>query len=105
MAGQERCKETPDSEVPTSFPPWQLDIGEVTGHNLEPRGREEVNRRLKEGRILLHVYTLRYEEEGVWRERPMAILGRPRRNTLRGVQAADQPARADCGGAPTSQTE
>lgn len=57
---------------------WQLDIGEVTGHNLEAKGREEVNRLLKAGWRLLHVYTLKYEKDGVWRERPMAILGRLR---------------------------
>lgn len=60
------------------LPLWQLNIGEVTGHNLEARGREEVNRLLKCGWKLLHVYTLKYEEDGVWRERPMAVLGRPR---------------------------
>jgi len=59
-------------------PLWQLDIAELAGHNIEARGREEVNRLLKEGWILLHLYTLKYEENGVWRERPMAILGRPR---------------------------
>ena len=60
------------------LPVWQLDIVEVTGHNLEARGREEVNCLLQEGWCLLHLYTLRYQEDGVWRERPMAILGRPR---------------------------
>jgi hypothetical protein len=59
-----------------TLPLWQLDVAEVTGHNLEARGREEVNRLLKEGWRLLHIYTLKYEEDGVWRERPMAILGR-----------------------------
>jgi hypothetical protein len=59
-------------------PLWQLDIVELAGHNIESRGREEVNRLLAEGWILLHIYTLKYEENGVWRERPMAILGRPR---------------------------
>jgi hypothetical protein len=59
-------------------PLWQLDIAELAGHNIESRGREEVNRLLAEGWILLHIYTLKYEENGVWRERPMAILGRPR---------------------------
>jgi len=59
-------------------PLWQFDFAEVTGHNLESRGRKEVNRLLAAGWRLLHVYTLRYEENGVWRERPMAILGRPR---------------------------
>jgi hypothetical protein len=54
------------------LPLWQL------GHNLEARGREEVNRLLAAGWRLLHVYTLKYEEDGVWRERPTGILGRPR---------------------------
>jgi hypothetical protein len=57
---------------------WQLDIAELTGHNLEARGREEVNRLLADGWQLLHIYTLKYREDDVWRERPMAILGRPR---------------------------
>jgi hypothetical protein len=61
-----------------STPLWQLDIVELAGHNIEARGREEVNRLLSEGWILLHIYTLKYEENGVWRERPMAILGLPR---------------------------
>ncbi len=58
---------------------WDLDIAEVTGHNIETQGREEVNRLLTEGWLLLHIYTLKYREDGVWRERPMAILGRPHR--------------------------
>ena len=29
--------------------------------------------------MLLYIYTLKYAEDGVWRERPMAILGKPRR--------------------------
>jgi hypothetical protein len=66
------------------LPLWQLDIAEVTGHNIESRGREEVNRMLGEGWILLHIYTLKYEEDGVWRERPMAILGRPRKTQSSG---------------------
>lgn len=65
-------------ELAEILPLWQLDIAEVTGHNLEARGREEVNRLLAEGWLLLHIYTLKYQEDGVWRERPMAILGRPR---------------------------
>lgn len=64
--------------VPELLPLWQLDIGELTGHNLETRGREEVNRLLNAGWRLLHIYTLKYQEDGVWRERPMAILGRLR---------------------------
>ena len=46
-------------------PLWQFDFSEVTGHNLESRGRKEVNRLLAAGWRLLHVYTLRYEENGV----------------------------------------
>ena len=68
----------PSIELPERLPLWQLDILEVTGHNLEARGREEVNRLLSAGWRLLHIYTLKYEEDGVWRERPMGILGRPR---------------------------
>ena len=64
--------------VPETIPLWQLDIAEVTGHNLEARGRDEVNRLLASGWRLLHIYTLKYQEGGVWRERPMAILGRLR---------------------------
>jgi len=60
-------------------PLWQLDIVELTGHNIEARGREEVNELLGQGWRLLHIYTLKYQEEGVWRERPMAILGRLRK--------------------------
>jgi hypothetical protein len=75
-------REVPPREVPIAvletLPLWQLDIVELTGHNLEARGREEVNRLLQSGWRLLHVYTLKYEEDGVWRERPMAILGRSR---------------------------
>ena len=59
-------------------PLWGLDIVELTGHNLEARGREEVNRLLQLGWRLLHIYTLKYRENSVWRERPMAILGRLR---------------------------
>jgi hypothetical protein len=65
---------------PEWLPLWQLEVAEVTGHNLEARGREEVNRLLKSGWRLLHIYTLKYEEDGVWRERPMAILGKVREN-------------------------
>jgi len=61
-----------------AVPIWQLDIVEVTGHNLEARGRDEVNRLLQEGWRLLYIYTLKYHEDGVWRERPMAILGKLR---------------------------
>ncbi len=80
MAGHKNPVSSAPVEVPIKslewLPLWQLDIEEVTGHNLEARGREEVNRLLKSGWRLLHIYTLKYEEDGVWRERPMAILGR-----------------------------
>jgi len=58
---------------------WELGITELDGHNIEASGREEVNAMLAEGWILLHVYTLKYREDGIWRERPMAILGKPGR--------------------------
>lgn len=67
-----------DATTPAGTPLWQVDIVELAGHNIETKGREGINRLLSEGWILLHIYTLRYEENGVWRERPMAILGRPR---------------------------
>ena len=57
---------------------WGLDIRELAGHNIESAGREEVNDMLSGGWILLHIYTLKYREDGIWRERPMAILGRPK---------------------------
>jgi hypothetical protein len=72
------------------LPLWQLDIAELTGHNLESRGREEVNRLLKQGWRLLHIYTLKYKEEDVWRERPMAILGRPRRKRAESTRRKDR---------------
>jgi hypothetical protein len=59
-----------------SVPLWSLHITELEGHNIEAAGREEVNKMLEEGWTLLHIYTLRYREDGTWRERPMAILGR-----------------------------
>jgi hypothetical protein len=64
--------------VVESLPLWQLDIAELTGHNIEAHGREEVNRLLESGWRLLHIYTLKFQEDGVWRERPMAILGKLR---------------------------
>jgi hypothetical protein len=50
---------------------------ELAGHNIESKGREVVNKMLKEGWLLLLVYTLKFEKDGLVRERPMAILGRP----------------------------
>ena len=60
------------------FPIWDLEIEELEGRSLESKVRDEVNQMLQEGWILLHIYTLKYKEDDVWRERPMAILGRPR---------------------------
>lgn len=60
-----------------TVPIWQLNIDELAGRNIETVGREEVNEMLKTGWVLLHIYTLKYREDGVWRERPMAILGKP----------------------------
>jgi hypothetical protein len=57
---------------------WELNISELTGHNIETEGRKEVNQMLENGWILLHIYTLKYKEDGAWRERPMAILGKPK---------------------------
>jgi hypothetical protein len=65
------------AELPAT-PLWALNIVEITGHNIEARGRAEVNKLLQTGWLLLHIYTLRYQEDGVWRDRPMAILGRPK---------------------------
>lgn len=82
MATHRSATESSGMEIPVGLierlPLWQLDIVEITGHNLEARGREEVNRLLAAGWRLLHIYTLKYEEDGVWRERPMGILGRLR---------------------------
>jgi hypothetical protein len=75
---REEAFELPNSVVANGQPLWQYDFAELTGHNLERRGRKEVNQLLSAGWRLLHVYTLRYQESGVWRERPMAILGRLR---------------------------
>ena len=89
----ERNKDEPLISVLETLPLWQLDIMEVTGHNLEARGREEVNRLLAEGWRLLHVYTLKYEEDGVWRERPMGILGRLRSGQQQDSSSGEPPPR------------
>ena len=89
MASRKTRGKMPDEEVPVGlverFPLWGLDVVELTGHNLEARGREEVNHLLAAGWRLLYIYTLKYEEDGVWRERPMGILGR-----LRDTQKQDE---------------
>ena len=64
------------------IPLWELGIVELTGHNIESAGREEVNRLLKKGWVVLHIYTLKYRQNRQWRERPMFILGRPRRKKM-----------------------
>ena len=71
--------------VSVNKPLWELGITELAGRNLETSGRGEVNDMLQNGWILLHIYTLRYPEREsprgpryIWRERPMAILGRSR---------------------------
>lgn len=62
------------------FPPLrQLDIGEIRGHNIETKGRKVINKLLKKGWLLLHIYTIKYEIDGTWQERPMAIVGKPRK--------------------------
>jgi hypothetical protein len=68
----------PPVNVLETLPLWQLDIVELMGHNIEAHGREEVNRLLQSAWRLLHIYTLKFQEDGVWRERPMAILGKLR---------------------------
>lgn len=78
--------ETSDTRLPSAvtetLPLWQLDVAELTGHNLEAKGREEVNRLLEAGWRLLYIYTLKYGADGVWHERPMAILGRLRTGAI-----------------------
>lgn len=73
--------ETVQEEIITDYhqeiPLWDLGIKEIVGRNLETKGRDDVNELLQSGWILLHIYTLKYKEDSVWRERPMAILGRP----------------------------
>ena len=74
-----------------SLPLWQLDIVELAGHNLEDRGREEVNRLLEAGWRLLYIYTLKYKEDGVWREQPMGILGRSRNSQATSLRESEPP--------------
>lgn len=57
---------------------WNLPVTEIVGLMIEVRGRNRVNALLKKGWKLLHIYTLTYREDGIWRERPMAILGKLR---------------------------
>ena len=48
MADKKKPDET-SMEIVEAIPLWQLDIVELTRHNLEWRGREEVNRLLDAG--------------------------------------------------------
>lgn len=64
------------------LPLWELEIEEVKGMNLQAKGREDVNELLAAGWVMLNIYTIRYKDKEVWRERPMAILGRPRGRKL-----------------------
>lgn len=73
-----------------ALPLWDLGIEELAGHNIEMKGREEVNEKLQQGWVLLHIYTLKYQENGEWRERPMAILGKPRHMTRRKRKEKEQ---------------
>jgi len=82
MAKRKEPAATIPLEPPVQSALWELDIGELTGHNIETQGREEVNRLMEEGWMLLHIYTLKYREDGIWRERPMAILGKSRLSQL-----------------------
>jgi hypothetical protein len=97
MAKRKADTETAEEQAPIAvlerLPLWQLNIAELTGHNLEARGREEVNRLLEAGWRLLHIYTLKYEEDGVWRERPMGILGRLRNDKQPVQRISGQPQR------------
>lgn len=56
---------------------WELEIDEVTGESLEAKNRDEANKLLSEGWVLLHIYTLKYKEDDIWREKPMGIFGKP----------------------------
>lgn len=72
-----KLKETEYVPVGPSSPIWELGITELEGRSLEKSTRDDVNEMLESGWILLHVYTLKYREDDIWRERPMAILGKP----------------------------
>jgi hypothetical protein len=54
------AKKRPLLEVSYTTPLWELEIEELVGHNIEASGREEVNKLLKNGWVLLHIYTLKY---------------------------------------------
>lgn len=52
-------------ELASSQPLWTLNIKKLEGHNIESKGREDVNKLLKKGWVLLHIYTLKYKQNGV----------------------------------------
>lgn len=60
-------------------PLYTLGIEEIQGFNLKTAGRSQVNKLLKSGWILLHIYTFRWHNGKVWCERPNCIVGRPKK--------------------------
>lgn len=75
-------KEIAKGEHSKYKPLWELNIKEVFTHNIEKRGQEVVNKLLKQGWVFIHIYTLRYKTNGIWRERPMVVLGKPKKPKL-----------------------
>jgi hypothetical protein len=71
---------SPDDAAPV--PLWDLNLEEIEGKVIESSGRAAVNKMLKKGWVVLHIYTLKYREGSTWRERPMAILGKPRKQQM-----------------------
>jgi hypothetical protein len=65
MAEKKRLDETATKVVET-FLLWQIDVVELTGHNLKARGREEVNRLLEVEWRHLHIYMLKYGASVQW---------------------------------------
>ncbi len=59
MTDRKRARSNKEGDLrigtPESEPLWRMDFAEATGHNLEARGREEVNRPLQAGWLLLHI--------------------------------------------------
>jgi hypothetical protein len=70
-------------QLPMSYnsPIWEMGISELDARSLEKSSRDEVNKMLSDCWVLLHIYTLKYREDNVWRERPMAVLGKPKAAT------------------------
>lgn len=79
-------------KVDTRLPLWELEIVELEGRSLEKRGRDDVNEMLSQGWLLLYMYTLRFKDDDeVWRERPMAILGLPQHPVKRKIKKKEYP--------------